>query len=262
MPDDLRSFLAELDERGLQVRIERRVDQASEAARLMRQLELRGVEGPFTDIAGADAALVYNLIGSRAALAFALDVEPARVCDRFRDAPARRIDPVLVDAPPCQEVVLRRSDADLPRLPLVTHSVKDAGPYITAGAVLAHNPVTGTRKVSIKRMMLVGSAETGIRMMPPAAARRDSVAGGGGRYRPAGRSPAAGTSLPACEDGLSLAGGLRGEPLRLTPGVGVDVAVPADAELVIEGRILAGCASPRGHSSSSTFRRCRTTGCA
>lgn len=255
MAADLRSFLVELDERDLLVRLERRVDPATEASRLMRELELRGVAGLFTDVAGAEASLVYNLVGTRTALGVALGVEPARIRDRWQEALRSRIDPVLVDGAPSQDVVATGGDVDLRRLPLVTHSVKDAGPYITAGAVIAHDPRTGLRNVSINRMMLVGAAETGVRMMPPqqlgviqAHAEDDGV------DLPVavaiGLHPldtlAAGTSLPAGDDELALAGALRGEPVRLARGVSVDLAVPADAEVVIEGVIPAGVREPEG----------------
>lgn len=252
---DLRSFVAALDEHGLLARIEREVDPATEAARLMRQLELRGLAGLFTNVSGADAALVYNLIGTRGALALALGVEPPQIRDRFRHALANRIDPVLVGEAPVQEVILRAPDVDLRRLPLVTHSVKDAGPYVTAGTVIAHDPATGRRNVSINRMMLVGPAETGIRMMPPqqlgVIQERAEARGVDLPVAVAiGLHPidtlAAGTSLPFGEDEFALAGGLRGEPLRLARAVTVDVDVPADAEIVIEGTIPAGVREPEG----------------
>ena len=93
-------------------------------------------------------------------------------------------------------------------------------------------------------MMLVGERETGIRMMPPQQlgviqARAEAP----GEDLPVaiaiGLHPldtlAAGTTLPPGEDELALAGGLRGEPLRMTRALSVDLEVPADAELVIEG---------------------------
>ena len=255
MTNGLRSFLSELDGQGLLVRIDRTVDPATEAARLMRELERRGVAGLFTDVAGADAALAYNLIGTRRALALALGVDETRVRERFAEALERRIDPVLVEDAPCQEVVHTGDEIDLRRLPLVTHSADDAGPYVTAGAVIANDPRTGARNVSINRMMLVGPAETGIRMMPPqqlgvtqARAEQD------GADLPVavsiGLHPldtlAAGTSLPPGDDELALAGGLRGEPLRLARCVSVDLEVPADAEIVIEGVIPANVREPEG----------------
>jgi UbiD family decarboxylase len=255
MPRDLRSFLAALDERGLLARIEREVDAATEASRLMRELELAGLAGHFTRIRGADASLVYNLIGSRAALALALGVDESHIRDRFRDALANRIDPITVDEAPSQELVEHGDAVDLERLPLVTHSEKDAGPYITAGAVITADPETGRRNVSINRMMLVGPRETGIRMMPPQQlgviqARSESL----GRVLPVavalGLHPldtlAAGTSLPPGEDELALAGGLHGEPVRLARGITVELDVPADAEIVIEGIVSANVREPEG----------------
>jgi 2,5-furandicarboxylate decarboxylase 1 len=255
MTTGLRSFLSVLDEHGLLARLERTVDPATEAARLMRELERRGVAGLFTDVAGAEGSLAYNLIGTRRALALAMGVDESRVRDRFREALEQRLDPVLVTDAPCQEVVLQGDDVDLRRLPLVTHSADDAGPYVTAGAVIANDPHTGARNVSINRMMLVGPAELGIRMMPPqqlGVIQAHAEADGADLEVAVaiGLHPldtlAAGTSLPHGEDELRLAGGLRGEPLRVARAVSVDLEVPADAEVVIEGVVRANVREPEG----------------
>ncbi len=255
MAADLRSFLSLLDEHGLLARIEREVDAATEAGRLLRQLELRGVAGLFARVRGSDARLAYNLLGSRRALELALGVSQGGARARFRRALGNRVEPVLVEDAPVQEVVLDGERADLRRLPLVTHSEKDAGPYVTAGAVIVRDPDTGRRNVSFNRMMLVGARETGIRMMPPQQlgviqARAEAA----GRDLPVavaiGLHPldslAAATSLPPGEDELELAGGLRGEPLRLARCISVDLEAPADAELVLEGVVPAGVRDAEG----------------
>ena len=126
---------------------------------------------------------------------------------------------------------------------------------MTAGLVVAKDPETGIRNVSFNRMMLAGAAETGIRMMPPQhlgviQAKAEAF----GRDLPVavaiGLHPvdalAGATSLPAGEDELALAGGLRGEPVRTARGVTVDVDVPADAEIVLEGLVRAGVREPEG----------------
>jgi 2,5-furandicarboxylate decarboxylase 1 len=137
----------------------------------------------------------------------------------------------------------------------VTHAEKDAAPYITAGLVLAHDPLTGARNVSINRMMLVGPTETGIRMMPPQqlgviqgkaeAEGKDLPVAVAIGVSPA-ESLAAATSLPPGEDEFELAGGLLGQPVRMTPAVSIDMDVPADAEIVIEGHVRAGVREPEG----------------
>ena len=255
MPADLRSFLSLLDDRGLLARVEREADPATEVGQLLRALELRGVAGLFERLRDSDARLVYNLVGSRQALELALGAGSGEARARFARALEHRVSPALVDDAPVHEVVLAGGEADLRRLPLVTHSEKDAGPYVTAGLVIARDPVSGRRNVSINRMMLVGARETGIRMMPPQQlgviqARAEAS----GRDLPVavaiGVHPvdalAAATSLPPGEDELELAGGLREEPLRLVRCVSVDLEAPADAEIVVEGIVRAGVREPEG----------------
>lgn len=57
---------------------------------------------------------------------------------------------------------------------------------------------------------------------------------------------AAGTTLPPGDDELAFAGALRGEPLRLAKAVSIDLQVPADAEVVLEGYVRAGVREPEG----------------
>jgi len=252
---DLRTFLAQLDERGLVERVEREVDPATEVGRLMRELDGARRAGLFTRVRGSEMALVYNLVPTRETVALALGAEPAAVRDAFAEALRGRLEPVRVDDASVQEVVRLGDDADLRSLPLVTHSEKDAGPYITAGVVLARDPASGKRNVSFNRMMLAGPREAGIRTMPPQQLGViHERAEQGGEDLPVAiavgvhpaDSLAAATSLPPGEDELALAGGLRGEPVRLVRGVSVDLDVPADAEVVLEGRVRAGVREPEG----------------
>jgi 2,5-furandicarboxylate decarboxylase 1 len=255
MPSDLRAFIGQLDERGLLARVDRDVDPATEAARLMRELDARGLASLFTNIRGSSMSLVYNLVATRSTLALALGVEAPEVRAAFARGLRNRLGPALVENAPSQEHVLLGEEADLGLLPLVKHSEKDAGPYITAGMVIAVDPVTRRRNVSFNRMMPVGPREAGIRMMPPQQLGLiQQRAEAQGRDLPVaiavGLHPldslAAATSLPVGEDELELAGGLRGEPFRLARGVSVQLDVPADAEIVLEGYVPSGVREPEG----------------
>lgn len=255
MPGDLRTFIELLDERRLLARVEREVDPATQAGRLMQELDATRLAGLFTNVRGSDMALAYNLVATRDALALALGVEASAVRAAYAGGLRGRLSPTRVEEAPSQECVLLGDEADLRRLPLVTHSEKDAGPYVTAGMVIAHDPVTGRRNVSINRMMLVGAHEAGIRMMPPQqlgliqqraeAERRDLPVAIAVGLHPLD-SLAAATSLPPGEDELELAGGLRGEPFRLVRGASIEIDVPADAEVVLEGYVRAGVREPEG----------------
>ena len=54
------------------------------------------------------------------------------------------------------------------------------------------------------------------------------------------------TTVALGDDELGLAGALRGEPTQLARCVTIDLEVPARAEIVLEGEVLAGVAEPEG----------------
>ena len=257
MTVDLRAFLVLAEERGHLLRITRPVDPDTEAAALLNELERHGKVGLVEHVKGRDGRLALNLLGRRDLLAAALRCEVDEVVDRFLALQDQRVPTQRFGGPaPVQEVVRTGSDADLRRLPLIVHAEKDAGEYVSAGLVLARDPETGRRNVSVNRMQLKAADRTGIRMMPPqqlgliqakAEARGDrlpiAVA--------IGNHPldlvAAATSLPFGDDELELAGALRGESVALVAAVSqTDLEVPAFAEVVLEGYVEPGVREPEG----------------
>src|SRR5690606_30402140 len=70
-----------------------------------------------------------------------------------------------VQDPLCQQVVHREPDVR-GLLPVPTHSEHDNGPYITAGLVIARNPVTGVQNVSIHRIQVHARDRMAILMLP------------------------------------------------------------------------------------------------
>lgn len=252
---DLRSFLDLAAACGHLVRLTRPIDPESQAGALLRELERREQVGLFERLMGKTGRLAGNLLGRRDLLARAMGVELDEIVPAFLGCLSRPIPPQRVAHAPVQEVVLTGNACDLRRLPLITHSEKDAGPYITAGMVLSRDPTTGLRNVSINRMQLRGPRKAGIRMMPPqqlgvlqaraeAAGQRLPVAIAIGNY-PLDLIAAA-TSLPLGQDELGLAGALRGEPFPLAPAVTLDLDVPACAEVVLEGYVEPGVREPEG----------------
>src|SRR5439155_3542031 len=255
MQADLRACLARLEAHERLLRVRRPVDPRTELAALITEAERRGRAILFESVVGSTMPVVANVVGGRRLLALGLGVPPEALVPTFLEWSRRRIPPVVVGDAPVQEVVRTGADVDLRGLPLVVHSEKDAAPYVTAGLVVAKDPETGIRNVSFNRMMLRGSDEVGIRMMPPqhlgllydrAGARGQSlpVAVAIGN-RPA-ELVAGATTLAFGDDELGLAGALRGEPLELAKCVTVDVEVPARAEIALEGEVLAGVAEPEG----------------
>jgi UbiD family decarboxylase len=255
MQADLRSFLAVLEARGLLLRIRRPVDPHTELATLVTQAERRGQAILFEAVARSTTRVTANVVGGRTLLALGLGLAPSALVPTFLARSRERIAPVIVGDAPVQEVVETGRDVDLRRLPLAIHSEKDAGPYLTAGLVIARDPETGIRNVSFNRMMLRGPDEVGIRMMAPqhlgqlydkAAARGQSLPVAVAIGNHPAELVAGATTLPFGDDELGLAGALRGEALQLAKCVSVDLEVPARAEIVLEGEVLAGVAEPEG----------------
>jgi 2,5-furandicarboxylate decarboxylase 1 len=189
------------------------------------------------------------VFASRPAIGALLDTDQETLGRELAERLRRPVPPVIVDEAPVQETVLTGDDASLERVPLVTHHARDAAPYISLGVAICKDPDSGERNVGIYRFMqrdartLVPSL-TSISNIAEIFRRQES------RGRPLevaivpGASPllslAASYKAALGTDECALAGGLIGEPVRLVQAKTVDVEVPADAEVVIEARILPG----------------------
>ncbi len=178
-----------------------------------------------------------------------------RIGDTWVRAIANPIAPVLVESPVCQQVVitgdaLREPGGGLARLPVpVSTPGFDSAPYLTATLCVTRDPENGVQNMGTYRAALKATDRLGVRM----AAR---VGGAGGylhwlKYRDRkepmpiaivlGRAPVVfftgPQKLAIDSDELTVAGGLAGAPIRKTRCVSIDLEVPADAEIVIEGLI-------------------------
>lgn len=143
-------------------------------------------------------------------------------------------------AAPCQEVVM-----DPPRLskfPVLTCWPLDGGPFITLPLVFTNDPKTGKRNVGMYRMQVYDDVTTGMHWqlhkvgmehMTDAGPRRMEVAvclGGDPACTYAATAP-----LPKQLDEMLFAGFLRKKAVEMVRCKTVDVKVPADADIVLEG---------------------------
>jgi 4-hydroxy-3-polyprenylbenzoate decarboxylase len=147
---------------------------------------------------------------------------------------------------PCQEVVRRAGEVDLRDLPILTCWPEDGGPYITLPQVITVDPRTSVRNVGMYRVQVLGKDLLAMhwqRHKVGAAHWRD-MAARGERMPVAivlGGDPAsiysASAPLPPTIDEYLFAGFLRKKPVALARCLTVDLDVPAEAEIVIEGYI-------------------------
>ncbi len=238
-----RDFLADLEVVGEISRIVKSVD-PRDMSGLAAQNDKATV---FEAVAGYPGWRVATaLLSSRKRLAITLGCTEDRIAQTFEAASARAIAPEMAVDAPCQEVVIEGEDVDLTALPYPIMHVHDGGPYISGTFVVSSDAEYG-RNAGSYRMMYRTPTETGIDLVSPSDMRfYYQRALDRGEALPIavaiGVHPfemlAASYKAPIRTDELTLAGGLHGEPVRLAKCRTVDLEVPADAEIVLEGEIL------------------------
>src|SRR5882672_4709435 len=275
-PSDFQQHLAALEAQGLVVRVDRPIDKDTEIHPLVRWQFQGGLAEDqrraflFTNVVDSkgrkyDMPVVVGAFGASARI-YSIgmgrpidEIEPA-----WTNAIAHPIAPVSVSSPPCQSVVITGDDlrgpgrglAALP-VPISTPGF-DAAPYLTATLCVTRDPDTGARNMGTYRAQLKASDRLGVRM----ASR---LGGAGGylhwqKYR-ARREPMPCAIVLGCapvvaftgpqklaidQDEMGVAGALAGYPIRTARAVTVDLDVPADAEIVIEGLIDPELLEPEG----------------
>ncbi len=234
---------------------DREVDPRFEIPAVMKSAEKVEKAILFEKVKGSKFRVVNNLLASRDMLALIFETTPQRVVNEWIDRIKDPIEPEIVSSGPVKDVIQKGPDVNLEALPIVTHCNKDAGPYITAGVVVAKDPETGIRNVSINRMQYKGKAKLGIRMMPPQhlglihekceKTGKDleiAVAIGTHPFE----TLVSTTTVAYGVDEFTLSSALRKEALQLVKCETVDAEVPATAEIVLEGKVLAGVREPEG----------------
>lgn len=201
----------------------------------------------FPHPSGHQVSVVSGIVSDRGWMAESLSVAPTALLQHFQHAAANPLawHEVPGNAAPAQEVVHREVDI-LRQLPVPTHNEHDSGAYITAGILVSRDPETGIQNVAIHRCQISGPDRIGILLLPRHTDHYYRKAEKLGR--PLEIAIAIGVS-PACllasqaivpidHDELEIAGALGGAPLDVVKCLTNDVRVPADSEIVIEGRIL------------------------
>jgi 2,5-furandicarboxylate decarboxylase 1 len=209
----------------------------------------------FEGVEGSSMPVVTGLFSSRERIAEAVGTTAQQLHQHWDEVSSHLIPPERVAAGVVQEVVHQGEDVDLASLPLLKHFAEDAGFYLTSGVTVARDPDTGVGNLSFARMQCKGPRKFGL-----------SMHSYGHLWNYFKRSEARGQGLPVAVvvgahpafligaaskvalglDEYDIVGALLGHPLAVVRGTTVDVPVPADAEIVIEGIIEAGVREPEG----------------
>ena len=216
----------------------------------------------YENVEGHKMPVVTNIAGNRRLLAACLGVDVADLPTAFRERCQRYIPCEVVDAAPWQDVVIEGEDVDLTKLPIPLHFSVDAAPYITAGQIVARDPVTGVDTTGFHRLMLKGKNRLGVSLHSRrrmhefhrrAAERGENLpAAITLGIHPLHYMGAMVYAYPPNVRKFEIIGGLFGEPYRLAKTGIRDLEVPVGAEIVIEGEILANAREPEGPFSEFT----------
>jgi len=239
----IRPFLAELESQGALAHIDKPVDPCFEVSAFLSAADA----GPaliFDKVLGSNLRIAGNLLNGRERIAAALRVDTPEILPRLREAIRAPLPTLEVAAAPVQSVVV--TDAPLAALPVPRFFERESRPYITAGAIVARDPESGRGNLSFARLAVLDGSRALIGIAPnhhlALFARRAAAAGRTLDIAViVGAHPA--IQLAAClylgvgDDEMHCAGRLLGEPVRTIRARTVDLQVPAEAELVLEGRI-------------------------
>ena len=199
--------------------------------------------------------IVANVMASRRGLAFALGVDEGELPGTYARRLKELVKPIVLDAPPFPLRVLRGSQLDLGALPMPMYYPGDGGRYLTAGLLIARDPDTGVDTAGYHRFQLRGRDRMGVslhsrRRMFEYQRRAESRGANLECAIALGLHPVVGMgslAYPSPEvSKFEVVGGLFREPFAVRRAETVDVTVPAWAEIVIEGEIVAGVREPEG----------------
>ncbi|NUR53796.1 MAG: menaquinone biosynthesis decarboxylase [Acidobacteria bacterium] len=268
---DLIAFIDALDNTRELARITEPVSPELEIAAVTDRVSKSPGGGPallFEQPTGHDMPVAINLYGSMTRMCMALGVRslddlaaeiaeltnpkiPAGVLDALKMLPMlgrlKDLLPKTVSSGPCQEVV--QKNGTLEGIPILKCWPSDGGPYITLPMVFTKDPETGMRNIGTYRMQVYDERTTGMHWQRhKGGAQHYRVAERLGTRLPVavalGADPAlpfaATAPMPEGLDELLLAGFLRRERVELVKCVTVDLEVPANAQIVLEGYVEPG----------------------
>ncbi len=252
--DTIREFISLLEQKGDIAHVAGPVSGEGVAALIWELNERNGPALWCDNVNGSRVPLVANLFGSFSRVALALDLpgdaSPKQIRNHYANMmedKSKWLMPEMVKTGPCKEVIRTGNDVDLFHFPIFKWAPGDGGPYITLNGTVSKDPELG-RNVGMYRVHVINRNTTGIMALSlqdigihlaRARERRQD-------YLEVaiviGMSPAvyfaSTTKMPAVtEDEYAFAGALQRKPVRLVRCETIDVDVPADAEIVIEGRL-------------------------
>jgi len=233
---NLRDFLIHLEKQGKLIRIKKEVSHKYEIANIIYSLDEKPVI--FENVKGYDFPVFAGITSNRDIIAEGLGTTKDKLLFKLVDALRNPKEPEIVSNAPCQEVIIK--DPDLSKLPILFHLDGDGGRYGSATVATIKDPDTG-RNVSYHRIMEIGKNKFTARLIKKRQTRTtyDKTDGDVEMAVCIGNSVAvmvaASLGPPPGVDEFSIANAL--DETKLVKCVTKDLEVPAESEIVIEGKL-------------------------
>jgi 4-hydroxy-3-polyprenylbenzoate decarboxylase len=256
-----------LDEAGLLIRVERPINKDTEMHPLVRWQFRGGIEEKdrkaflFTNVTDSKGrkydipVLVGGLAANREIYRIGMGCPFEEIDERWIKAAAHPVPPRVVEHAPAQAVITTGRELDKPGrgldgipLPISTPGW-DIAPYATLSQYITKDPDTGIQNMGNYRGQLKGVRRLGmnpsLELRPGIYSHWEKLRQRGHRKLPCavvlGAPPAVTFAsvqkISESLDELHVAGALVGAPINVVKGITVDLLVPAEAEIVIEGLI-------------------------
>jgi 4-hydroxy-3-polyprenylbenzoate decarboxylase len=224
----------------------------------------------FENVSGSAMPVAINLFASRRRMLAALEIPsydewderleffldpkpPEGLMEKLKAIPKftelASVFPKTVRSAPCQEIVETGDAVDLTRLPVLQCWPQDGGRFITLPLVITRDPASGKTNVGVYRMQIYDRRTTGMHWQK----HKDGASQARGYEREGRRMEVAAaigcdpatvfSGIAPLPPGLSeflFAGFVRGEGVPLVAAKTVDLQVPAEAEIVLEGYVNPG----------------------
>ena len=242
----LSEFVNDMEKTGMLVRIkeEKRVD---ELPGIMEANPLKAVL--VEKVKDCEFQFLANAYSNQDQYAWAMGCKKSETGLKMAEKAAQRIKPQIVSTAPCKEVILKDDQVDLTRLPMFLHHDRDGNAYTNDNLVVTRDPDTGIHDWGIYRSMFRTRDEKNFDMTceshrarlnaMKARAKAQNLPAAVVIGGPLVDKIAALTGVPVDTDDFEVLGGFYGKPAQLVKCETIDVLVPANAEIVLEGEIIA-----------------------
>ena len=277
---DLHEHIAALEHKGLLVRVKREINKDTEMHALVRWQFRGSIPEPerraflfenVVDSAGNkfDIPVAVGVLASnREIYSVGIGCPVENINEKWTYAEGHPVAPVVVANPPCQQIVVTGEELNQPGkgvdslpIPISTPGFDNA-PYASCSMFITKDPDTGLQNIGNYRSMVKGRTRMG---MNPEVELNQGIVDHFYKYKARGeKMPVALVlgappcinftsvhKLPKHLDEMSVAGGLVGAPIRVCKAQTVDLTVPADAEIVVEGLLDTEWLEPEGSFGES-----------